>query len=248
MGIDFLLGTRCQYITFLDSDDFLHPSVLSMMIEVANNASNKSIVACYVKPVYGSELPEYYSNDVIQEYEVEDFYCKRTIDCIHLFGKLYPINDFDLIRLPKGVRFAEDTLTTYRIVFNHDNVVYINKPLYGYYQSNESLVRSAWIPAKYNAVIGFEQQLDFFIKKGLYEAVDVCKRHYFHTVVLNISEAKAAGFEYLYMIHNLRKTINTHKKYFTVSDKIKIYTKIISIVTGLYPFIVSMNNCLRQHI
>jgi hypothetical protein len=70
------------------------------------------------------------------------------------------------VRYPVGWKFAEDSATTYKVIFACDRMVYIPYQLYYYQVNPASITHSGWNPARVTRLISGDEQLAFF--KGKY--------------------------------------------------------------------------------
>ena len=89
------------------------------------------------------------------------------------------------IEFPVG-KIHEDEFTTYKILFQNENISFVDMPLYFYYKNNESIMRSHWNPAclvKYQAI---EEQMDFFKKNHFERAYRVACCRYFYNFAYDL--------------------------------------------------------------
>lgn len=145
-----ILKSKGTYITFVDSDDWIHKDMLKEMIETAEK-NNSIIVKCdvfYVRsPIIKNKI---YNNKVGNETMTSKEVIKHlfTIHDETHFGythsKIYR-RDFinkNALCFKKGMSFAEDTLFFVEACMLAGKVTYLQKQLYYYNLTNESLTRT----------------------------------------------------------------------------------------------------------
>ena len=218
MGINF--NSICffsDWITFIDSDDWVNPRYFELMIETANN-SNVSVVASdYTRTEYDKQLEE---NDEpkIQICSPEEFIkTDRTtfsVSCCKLFNA----SCFDSIRFPVG-KTNEDEFTSYKILFHFEKVARILFPLYNYYVNPNSITRGTWTPKRLDALDAFRLQIDFFRNNGYKEAY-LSSLNCYMWVLYDFS--KIAQTDYPELAKRLKedfaKELIRYKEYFPISQ------------------------------
>lgn len=140
-GIDVCEG---DYITFIDSDDYVESDLVELLYKnLVNN--NCDISTCSYNIVYENEpVFETAIEDDAYVYSAKDalgdlFYQKHTTTSA--CAKLYKKQLFDNIRYPKG-KMNEDLGTTYRIFSKSNKIVVSSKKKYCYLQRHGSLIHS----------------------------------------------------------------------------------------------------------
>jgi len=131
-GLDVALG---DYISFLDSDDWLEFNTYSLLVDIISKTRHDIIAYNFRKiddNYIVSEINSY-SDCLLQSSSGKDIAKKILTDelgsqaCFALYArKLW--ND---IRFPLG-RFYEDIPTTYKVYWKADKVLFINDVLYNY--------------------------------------------------------------------------------------------------------------------
>lgn len=135
---------RAEYITFIDGDDYIHKEMLLQLmngikeyncdISIGNYAVKKSGQNCRKRKrpvkdgIYsGSEA-------------LKMFLCGHEVQFVVAWGKVYKTSLFldNLIRYPRG-KLHEDNLTTYKLYYHTNNVLYIDRSVYIYVDRETSL-------------------------------------------------------------------------------------------------------------
>lgn len=217
-GIDWALkNCNSKWLTFIDSDDWVHPQYLEKMISSAE-ATDCSI--CIVQYHKTNALEKYNISSAIDYHVIntEQFYCSNTANATVAWGKLYKISDFETIRFPVG-RLHEDEYTTYKILFKYTEIVYIDEPLYYYFVNPSSIMGSQWKPKRLDLLDAIEENLVFFSENNYSQAylnrLEMMKK----SICVYMDEiSKSSNEDYKRKIyptlrHKLRKYIRICKKH-----------------------------------
>ncbi len=167
-GIELALeaGQPNDWITFLDSDDFLRENYASYMIELCES-DDAQIAQCdyekgsgdaFTTEINGAETVKSTGQEALLGYNLKSQFC----------SKIYKLGFFDDVRFPKGV-LNEDEFTIYRVVDKADRVVCTTAKLYYYYQHEMSIMSTIAKRLKDNP-----HRMDWF--KAYNERIDYFKR------------------------------------------------------------------------
>lgn len=160
-------GEPDDYITFLDSDDFLHETYAEKMIKLCTEMECDMAQCQYEK---GSE-------DTFSEnsFEVVSFaktseesllnYDLKSLSC----AKIYKLRVFKDLFFPVGV-WNEDEFVTYRAVYSSCKVAFTNEKLYYYFQHEQSIMdnvakRIKDNPHRYDYLKAYKERAEFFQKE-----------------------------------------------------------------------------------
>lgn len=176
-GVDAATGA---YITFLDSDDLLHPQTLELMMSSLQTGAEISI--CSISRSAGLMNREQYSSNMImpemingleacwrmhgiQTNSVEPL---RGDDCakyITSTGKLIPRRIFEDIRFPVG-RVHEDEFTTYHFYMKVERISVLSEPLYYYRPNPQGIMATRDLQSKKDYIFALAQRSQSFESKG----------------------------------------------------------------------------------
>ena len=160
-GIDYVMAnSKSHWLTFVDSDDWLHPDFLKVLYTTAEQTLCK-ISACGFFNTTGEQLPE------IQDWSVsamdaDDYYCGNfhenatPVAC----NKMYHRSLFKTLRFPIG-KLHEDEFTTYLALYKAGKIGVTPARLYAYYQNPEGITHSQWNPRRLHVLEAFEEQIRF---------------------------------------------------------------------------------------
>lgn len=166
-GIDWMVkNTECEWISFIDSDDWVHPRYLELLLESAEK-HNAQISSCLFRNITDESLPDF---DIWKSrlYSAEEYFKIDVVNAIVAWGKLYKIETFDNIRFPEG-KFHEDEFTTYKIIFSYEKVAAVDQFLYAYFKNTEGIMHSGWSVKRLDRLEALEQQVDFFLNRSYIE-------------------------------------------------------------------------------
>lgn len=163
-GIDYVFANSdSEWLTFIDSDDWIHPQYLELLYGSAlESGANISVCSYRYVDSYFISNTKYSLNYSLNRPEY--LYLKETANATVAWGKLYKRSLFENIRYPLN-RFHEDEFITYKILFCSDELCFINKQLYYYFNNINGITKSEYNPKKaLDATDAFIEQIEFFQK------------------------------------------------------------------------------------
>lgn len=172
-GIDWAIK-KCsgEWITFIDSDDWVHPEFLERMFQAAIESSAEVSMCRFTEcEEYNIELDEIKDPVIVKPEEI--YFGKEKGIIAYACGKLYKKSLFIDVRFDIGKLF-EDLFLTYKILFKLDSIALIDSGLYFYYKNSESIVRGSWTFQKLDQIEAFEKRLLPFFRqysKKYYERI-----------------------------------------------------------------------------
>lgn len=181
-GINWALNqSDSEWITFIDSDDWVHPLYLESLYNAAKD-NNVNVAICKYVRTEGTSLPNLKKVTFCQM-SPEDYYNEDRVNATVAWGKLYRKNLFDEIRFPIG-KIHEDEYTTYKVLFQCERVAGINEPLYAYYQNPEGIMSRPWSLKRLDILDALEAQVAFFDK---HHQLNLANRQFFSWINKNIA-------------------------------------------------------------
>ena len=152
---------RGEWITFIDSDDYIHPKMLEALYGAAQSAGVK-VSSCGFANTTGEPLPADQELPV-RVITAENYYISRYVNATIACAKLY--HKSVVLPYPKG-KLHEDEYVTYKILFGQEKLAVVDGELYAYFQNEQSITRADWNPRRLDALQAFEEQVDFFTEQG----------------------------------------------------------------------------------
>ena len=128
----------CEFITFVDADDTVTPTMLDLFIEIIDDNADIVMGAMRKSNEKNSHNEIYKESKWIS---LEDFKTRIIFLRGGIGGKFYRrclFNNFTF-EIPRNIAYGEDAVMNLRLAFNTDkNVRFINSPIYIYNQHEES--------------------------------------------------------------------------------------------------------------
>ncbi len=215
-GIDLAFSNRdSQWITFIDSDDWVHSKYLEWML-AAVVSTNTNISMCISVVTDSFDLPEQALQlDSVRIIEPETFWCegrKRTSIAV---CKLFRKSCFEQVRFPIG-RLHEDEFVIYQILFKEELLSLVEKGLYFYYMNPNGIIHSAWTPNRLDALEALENQIAFFYDNNYKKAYKTTIEKYAAWCAGTINYLECSGYSQK-SIHIVRKKLKSIIKHHRIS-------------------------------
>ncbi len=174
-GIEHSKG---EYITFVDSDDWLKETFLADLYEAITRTGADIALSTYIKY---DDLQSVYNIPVIGEYYeriwMSDEFI-RELPQLEMkdnsystsWAKLFKKELFCTIRFPKG-KLIEDTRTNIKLFLESSRLVYINKCLYFYRIRGGSIIQTITEKLLKDVLDTLIERLSLVTMKGLYSNI-----------------------------------------------------------------------------
>lgn len=165
-GIDRALkNSNSNWITFIDSDDWVHTDYLKNLYNAVKE-NNVDISVCgYVNTTGEDDLHTKNSEINTLLCTPEDFFINNNINAVVAWGKLYKKNLWNDIRYPYG-KIHEDEFTTHKLLFKCPQIAFVDSVLYYYYTNSNGIMGKKWTPKRLDALDAFESRISFFKDNG----------------------------------------------------------------------------------
>lgn len=174
-GLDTASG---QYISFIDSDDWVHEKYIEKLYQLLKN-TNADISVCNFIKTACENVKADISNEKIYTYTnigaLKQFVDQFYVQLVVAWGKLYKKNLFERICFPVG-KIHEDEFTTYKIIYQAKKIALSTAQLLYYFQRKDSIMGDEFnIKHMHDALDAYEERASFFQKIRL---KDLCKKTY----------------------------------------------------------------------
>ncbi|MBR2529210.1 MAG: glycosyltransferase [Blautia sp.] len=172
-GIDFAFADgRIHFLTFIDSDDWVHPQYLERLYHAALTYRRPLAVGEFIRTngePLAHDLPEH-----TRLWKTDEYYKKKRVNAIVAWGKLYQKDCFASIRFPVG-KIHEDEYVTYRILFQCESIPVVEAPLYAYFQNEAGIMKRNWTLSRLDIIGADQDQVRFFLENGY---TDIAKKQF----------------------------------------------------------------------
>ncbi len=194
-GLDTLDFTN-GYITFLDSDDYLHPSYLESLYDLLQRR-NADISWVSVNNTF--EKKELLFPDIkfesANEYELtgKQLLMREDLRIMYsmVWGKLFKSKLWEKIRFPENYHYYEDGATTFKVLYEAKKVAVSDLKLYNYFYSEGSATRSDESKIRlYDGLHTQEDKISFYTEKEEPQLLRMAYTAYLTTVLKIMRECK----------------------------------------------------------
>lgn len=150
--------TDCTYITFVDSDDWLHPDYLQRLLETAKQ-TGLPLCACNSTTVsHGAPFPALPPIQPVRR-SPESFITGNYLQIrTYLWASLFHRSLWANVRLARG-RIYEDAAVLIPMILAQNAVGYIDDRLYYYFSNPQGLTKADWNPKRMDYFWALDQQL-----------------------------------------------------------------------------------------
>lgn len=170
-GIEWALkNSDSEWITFIDSDDWVHIDYLEYLYNSAKK-NNTDISVCHFERM--SDIDDKINTKLplsANVYTPEDFYVKENVNAVVAWGKLYKKELWTDIRYPYG-KIHEDEFTTYKLLFKCNMITVLDCELYYYYINPNGIMNSEWSVKRLDVLDALENQIEFLQKNHYSKAL-----------------------------------------------------------------------------
>lgn len=249
-GIDWAFkNSNSQWITFIDSDDWIDTRFLEKLHKAAVQLNVDISICDYVRTE--GEVKIVKKPFLYEKYNVEDFYVRQRIVATVAWGKLYKKDCFSEIRYPIG-KLHEDEFTTYLLLFNLNQIAFIDEPLYFYFINYEGIMQSQWNIKRLDIIEAFEAQLAFFKQNSYNKAYKKVINEYLYMISYSLKGMKKNKIKWIikerYRIKFIRETIKLRKhENITISNYPSLYNEFFPKFMYLYWFSRALIDKIRNN-
>lgn len=223
-GIEWALkNTDSEWITFVDSDDWLHPRYLEVLYHAVQQTGLRVAVGGFQRTSQDGFVPDLLKEILPVIWTSESFYCEEKLTATIATGKLFSLRDFADIRFPIG-KIHEDEFTTYKLLFRYEKIAVVQQPLYLYFQNQEGIMRSGWSPKHIAESDGKLEQLLYFSEKGYEAAVRSAALDYLVSVCNNLTNAEQQEDKYPAEEKQLRERLRKELRRYKRASGIRVYS------------------------
>ncbi len=177
-----------EWLTFIDSDDWVHKEYLERLYYACID-NGVDISVCSYFQTEGNELEIKNEKFGIELYSPESLWVKNQVNATIACAKLYKKDLWSGIKFPVG-KLHEDEYTTYKLLFKCEKIAYTEAEMYNYYINSNGITKSEWSPKRLDAVEAFNRQLKYFKKHKFERAEKFTLRVYEHLIDKNCRQTE----------------------------------------------------------
>ena len=163
-GINWVIqNSKSKWIHFIDADDTVHPDILKILYE--NCLHNEKVMAiCNYKMTNTHKIVVEKDGYKVEQYTPSAFLLRHSYVCHMPVCKLIPIGFFQNCLFPDG-KLYEDVFLMYKLIYKAEKIIFIDSPLYFYFNNPESSMNTVYSIKKLDEVEAGEEQVQFFEEK-----------------------------------------------------------------------------------
>lgn len=150
-----------NYIGFVDSDDWVHPRYLELLLE-GFRQHDVNICQCGYMEIDGTGAAPEVSGSfscITPEEQYLNHYSA------FMWDKLFARTCWEKMRFPEG-QIYEDVAIWYRMLFREKRIALVEEALYYYYVNPDSTVRKDWTPAHFARIRAWDATVSFLTDYG----------------------------------------------------------------------------------
>lgn len=162
-GIDWMFANSdSEWLTFIDSDDWIHPQMLEALLDAVHRTDLPVSVASY-KRVHEDAVadPSPWDPDKVEIWKTETLFSTKNVEATVAWGKMYHRKLFEDVRYPVG-KIHEDEFLTYRVIFQTNHVAYLPIPMYWYFCNPDGIMSAKTLHSLYHSCEAYKQQVVFY--------------------------------------------------------------------------------------
>lgn len=170
-GIDWAFEhSNSEWLTFIDSDDWIHPCYLEYLIEVVMKEDTHVGICSFLKSNCYNDYPNY-KECSYKTYSPETYYRYNPASATVAWGKIYYKENFSQIRYPNG-RLHEDVYITHKLLFKEKKIAVVDSCLYYYFANPEGITNTSSIKKTKDALEGTRIRAKYFYDNGYMSAYE----------------------------------------------------------------------------
>ncbi len=150
-------NSNSKYISFVDSDDWIHPRFLELLHKGINRY-DVNICQCGHLETDGADKI-LNANETMLCITPDEQFVKYY--SAFMWDKLFSRSCWERLRFPEN-QIYEDVAIWYKILFAESKIAIVNDVLYYYYQRSNNTTNGVWTPQKFTQITAWKEQIDYF--------------------------------------------------------------------------------------
>lgn len=182
-----------EYITFLDSDDWVVPDYIERLYRLLKDTGSDISACSFIKtsdegaePDSSPEEVRVFSNIEALDKMESNTDIQLYIQLVVAWGKLYKRSLFEGVTYPVG-KLHEDEFTTYKVIYRAQRIAITSAQLLYYWQREDSIMGAGFnVRGNLDATEALKERAEFYQQKGLHELGSrASKMAFLKSLVLN---------------------------------------------------------------
>lgn len=196
-GLDWVAANSdASYISFVDSDDYLHPQMYEKLLEAALR-EDSDLVACRFVRLSDeppAEYPAYAEPEGITSIDSAtalDGYYEYYFDFIGVsaWAKLYQRSVFETLRYRKGIILEDQDLFP-QVLATAKKITVLPYPFYYYYVTPNSIVNCGFNPKYIETPEAHVRHIAYFLQLGRQKQADQAAFAYIRSLILTYRDMR----------------------------------------------------------
>jgi len=164
-GLDWVMeNSDSQWLTFIDSDDWVHRDFLKLLLDAADYSAT-AMAVCDAFWTDRVERDAQIDRVDVLALDSEDALVNHYARCTTAWAKVFRKDLFRQLRFPVG-KLHEDAFVMHIPLFASGRVAIVPEKLYYYYNNTSSITRSRWNDRKLDGIEAHELRLVYFRDHG----------------------------------------------------------------------------------
>lgn len=225
VGIDIARG---EYITFVDSDDYVTQDYIEYLYNLLEkNKADISIVSNKKTWKFSDTVDLVNNKEILFSNvdAVEDLLYQKHIEN-SAWAKLYKTELFSDIRYPIGMLY-EDLGTTYKLLFKATNIVWSNEQKYFYFQRDNSIMNKKFSGKNLDRIF-LSQEILNFVDKKIPKIKNAAESRFFVSNIQVLRELPLKESCYFEIRDEIKKNIKIYRKKVLFDSNAKKMTRCIA--------------------
>lgn len=161
-GIGLMLQNgNSEWITFIDSDDWIHHDYLNALYVAACDFHSPIVSGGYISTAADEQLSNHSLNIESKLMPTENYWISNRTNATVAWGKLYKKYLFEQLRFPLG-KFHEDEYITYKLLFQYPRITVVDAPIYYYFYNDDSISRLNYLKRFPDIIEVFGMHYNYF--------------------------------------------------------------------------------------
>lgn len=220
-GLDWVFANSdSQWISFVDSDDWVHPRFLEYLHRAATENNVQISVCDYCRESIYEEPKSNVEYDTLKVTSLQLYqHLEKSLLFTVVWNKLYYKSLFEKIRFPVG-KISEDTFVSYKLMYKCPQIVFIKHPLYFYYINQTGITSSTYSPVRLVELDALKLQQQFFHEQQATDWEKSCIIRTIRTYAFHIQKCSEFPLLKQYetkLQQELRRLLKSNKKFYKLS-------------------------------